>query len=93
VPKSGLMVGLGETDEEVRGVINDLAGAGCDIVTMVNICDRPWPIRRWNATFPPPRSSRSTHATASVGGPHMYAAPLVRSSYNASLFAGGGRGH
>ena len=34
VSKSGLMVGLGETDEEVHGVLADLAAAGCDIVTI-----------------------------------------------------------
>ena len=34
VSKSGLMVGLGETDEEVHGVLADLAAVGCDIVTI-----------------------------------------------------------
>ena len=32
--KSGIMVGLGETDDEVRHVIRDLHAAGCDIVTV-----------------------------------------------------------
>ena len=34
VCKSGLMVGLGETDGEVCGVLEDLAAVGCDIVTI-----------------------------------------------------------
>ena len=34
VAKSGLMVGLGENDTEVEGVLADLADCGCDIVTI-----------------------------------------------------------
>jgi lipoic acid synthetase len=34
VVKSGLMLGIGETIEEVETAIRDLAGAGCDIVTL-----------------------------------------------------------
>src|SRR5690606_8060317 len=32
--KSGLMVGLGETEEQVKETLRDLHAAGCDIVTM-----------------------------------------------------------
>ena len=34
VVKSGLMVGLGETDEQIRETIGDLAEAGCGIMTI-----------------------------------------------------------
>src|SRR5262249_58413103 len=32
--KSGVMAGLGETDEELMAVFRDLRGAGCDILTL-----------------------------------------------------------
>ncbi len=34
IPKSGLMVGLGETEDEVQGVFEDLAAAGCEMLTI-----------------------------------------------------------
>ncbi|WP_319583579.1 lipoyl synthase [uncultured Pseudodesulfovibrio sp.] len=88
VAKSGLMVGLGETDDEVRGVIDDLADAGCDIVTIGQYM-RP--------SMAHPAVERYVHPEVfdqyarygeGRGVRHMYAAPLVRSSYNAALFAG-----
>jgi lipoic acid synthetase len=88
VAKSGLMVGLGETDGEVRGVIDDLADAGCDIVTVGQYM-RP--------SMAHPAVERYVHPEVfeeyarygeGRGVRHMYAAPLVRSSYNAALFAG-----
>jgi lipoic acid synthetase len=90
VAKSGLMVGLGETDEEVRGVIDDLAAAGCDIVTIGQYM-RP--------SLAHPAVERYVHPEVfdeyarygeGLGVRYMYAAPLVRSSYNAALFAGVG---
>ncbi|EPR41438.1 Lipoyl synthase [Desulfovibrio sp. X2] len=86
--KSGIMVGLGETDEEVRGVIRDLHAASCDIVTVGQYM-RP--------SLAHPAVQRYVHPDVfeeyaaygrSLGVPHMFCAPLVRSSYNAALFAG-----
>jgi len=86
--KSGLMVGLGETDEEVRGVVSDLAAIGCDIVTIGQYM-RPSmahpPVVRY---VHPDLFGEYAQYGESRGVPHMYAAPLVRSSYNAALFAG-----
>lgn len=91
VAKSGLMVGLGEADAQVRGVIDDLAGVGCDIVTVGQYM-RP--------SMAHPAVVRYVHPEVfdeyarygeSRGVRHMYAAPLVRSSYNAALFAGAGK--
>ncbi|WP_320174543.1 lipoyl synthase [Maridesulfovibrio sp.] len=88
IAKSGLMVGLGENDEEVQGVIDDLANIGCDIVTIGQYM-RP--------SLKHPEVLRYVHPDVfeeyacygiAKGVPHMYSAPLVRSSYNAALFAG-----
>ncbi|MCT4626386.1 lipoyl synthase [Halodesulfovibrio sp.] len=87
VAKSGLMVGLGETDDEVRGVIDDLAAINCDIVTIGQYM-RP--------SMKHPAVERYVHPDVfeeyaqygkSKGIPHVFSAPLVRSSYNAALFA------
>jgi lipoic acid synthetase len=83
VPKSGLMVGLGETDEEVRGVLRDLADAGCRIATVGQYM-RP------SRNHPP--VERYVHPDVfelyavwgrEAGLEFVFSAPLVRSSYNA----------
>ena len=87
IAKSGLMVGLGEDDEQVRGVIDDLAAIDCDIVTVGQYM-RP--------SLKHPAVLRYVHPDvfeeyaqygSKKGIKHMYSAPLVRSSYNAALFA------
>lgn len=87
--KSGLMVGLGETDDQVRAVVRDLAGAGCDIVTIGQYM-RP--------SLDHPAVKRYVHPDVFVeygdfgrvlGIPHMFSEPLVRSSYNAAMFTRG----
>lgn len=83
VCKSGLMVGLGETDGEVCGVLEDLAAVGCDIVTIGQYMQ---PSRRH------PQVERYVHPDVfaayarkgrELGIPFVFSAPLVRSSYNA----------
>ncbi|WP_320006087.1 lipoyl synthase [Maridesulfovibrio sp.] len=88
IAKSGLMVGLGETDEEVRGVVDDLAAIDCDIVTigqyMRPSMQHPAVLRYVH----PDMFEEYTRYGKGKGVAHMYSAPLVRSSYNAALFAG-----
>lgn len=83
VPKSGLMVGLGETDDEVRRVLADLAGAGCRIATVGQYMR---PSRNH------PSVERYVHPDVfeqyavwgrEAGLEYVFSAPLVRSSYNA----------
>ncbi|QGY41872.1 lipoyl synthase [Pseudodesulfovibrio cashew] len=92
VAKSGLMVGLGETDDEVLGVIEDLSAVGCDIVTvgqyMRPSMSHPAVVRY---VHPDVFREYARHGEEK-GVAHMYSAPLVRSSYNAALFAGIGKG-
>jgi lipoic acid synthetase len=89
--KSGLMVGLGETDEEVAPVLADLRGAGVDIVTIGQYL-RPTrshePVRRYVT----PEAFRGFEAQArAIGFPTVYSGVFVRSSFNAEeVFRGGG---
>ena len=87
--KSGLMVGLGETDDEVREVVCNLRDHGCTIVTIGQYM-RP--------SMEHPAVKRYVHPDVfaeygkygeSIGIPHVFSEPLVRSSYNASKFIGG----
>jgi len=84
VTKSGLMVGLGETDAEVLEVLRDLRGVGVDIVTIGQYL-RPtrahMPVARYVA--PPGFRAFEQHAR-SLGFGTVYAGVFVRSSFNAS---------
>jgi lipoyl synthase len=81
--KSGLMLGLGETDAEVDGVLRDLRAAGVDIVTLGQYL-RPTrehaPVERY--VTPDGFRSLETRARA-LGFPTVYAGVFVRSSFNA----------
>lgn len=83
VAKSGLIVGLGETDDEVDGVLADLAAIGVDIVTIGQYL-RPtthhMPVARW---VEPDAFSRWAAVGRELGIGHVEASPLTRSSYHA----------
>ena len=84
--KSGLMVGLGETDEELLRAVKDLAAVRCDIVTVGQYMrpTREHPeVRRY---VHPDVFEEYAEAGKKLGVPQMYCAPLVRSSYNAAKF-------
>ncbi|TQS46134.1 lipoyl synthase [Cryptosporangium phraense] len=88
VTKSNLILGLGETDSEVRSALADLREAGCDIVTITQYLrptPRHHPVERW--VRPEEFVSLAAEATA-MGFAGVLAGPLVRSSYRAGrLFA------
>jgi lipoic acid synthetase len=81
--KSGLIVGMGETDDEVEGALADLAGVGVDIVTIGQYL-RPTtnhlPVARWvePATF-----AHFADVGHGLGIGHVESSPLTRSSYHA----------
>jgi lipoic acid synthetase len=81
--KSGLIVGMGETVEEVDGCLADLAGVGVDIITIGQYL-RPTtnhlPVARW---VEPPEFTRWKQLGESFGIGHVEASPLTRSSYHA----------
>jgi lipoic acid synthetase len=81
--KSGLMVGLGETDAEVGEVLADLRAAGVDIVTIGQYL-RPTrghaPVERY---LSPGAFVRLEERARALGFPTVYAGVFVRSSFNA----------
>jgi lipoic acid synthetase len=81
--KSGLIVGMGETEEEVLGTLADLGAVGVDIVTIgqyLRPTARHRPIHRY---VTPPEFDRYRVAGERFGIAHVEAGPLVRSSYHA----------
>lgn len=84
--KSGLMVGLGETPEEVHETLQDLKNAGCTIVTIGQYL-QPTKQKLLVKSFVTPADFESfANYGREIGIPHVYAGPFVRSSYNADLF-------
>ncbi len=82
--KSGLMVGLGETREELSQAMRDLREAGVDILTVGQYL-RPSPRHTPVVRYLPPAEFEEIAAEArEMGFRSVAAAPFVRSSYNAS---------
>ncbi|NLU49814.1 MAG: lipoyl synthase [Syntrophomonadaceae bacterium] len=79
--KSGLMLGLGETSEEVVQVMADLREAGCQVVTMGQyLC--PSPRHLPVVEYITPDTFKSLEETGyEMGFAAVHAGPLVRSSY------------
>jgi lipoic acid synthetase len=87
--KSGLMVGLGETADEVRAVLGDLRAAGCDILTIGQYL-APSSAHLAVARFVEPAEFAAWEAEArALGFAAVASGPFVRSSYQAeSVFLG-----
>jgi len=80
--KSGLMVGLGETRDEIVAVLSDLRDAGCQFVTIGQYL-RPTPkqvevVRYWS-----PEEFADLEKAGTNLGLEVFAGPFVRSSYRA----------
>src|SRR6266851_6700897 len=83
VTKSSVMVGIGETDEEVVETLSDLRGAGVDIVTLGQYL-RPSPKHHEVLRFVTPETFAEFERVAlSMGFLYAASGPLVRSSYKA----------
>ncbi|MGB0564341.1 MAG: lipoyl synthase [Spirulinaceae cyanobacterium] len=81
--KSGLMVGLGETDAEVRAVMADLRRVHCDILTIGQYL-QPTAKHLGVAEFIPPEQFDAWRQYgAEIGFLQVVASPLTRSSYHA----------
>ena len=84
VTKSGLMVGLGETLEELRVVLHDLRDAGCDLLTLGQYLapsDRHHPVVRF---VPPDEFDQLAGDAERMGFKAWASGPYVRSSYHAA---------
>ena len=81
--KSGLMLGLGETESEVRSAMRDLRGAGVTMLTIgqyIAPTERHFPVDRW---VEPAEFAAFADEARALGFTFVKSAPLVRSSYNA----------
>ncbi|OGO40070.1 MAG: lipoyl synthase [Chloroflexi bacterium RBG_16_57_8] len=84
ITKSGMMVGLGETTEEVLGVMKDLRESGCDLLTIGQYL-QPSPAHHPVARFVTPQEfSEYEVAGREMGFAGVASAPLVRSSFQAA---------
>lgn len=86
--KSGLMLGLGESADEVRAALRDLRGAGVALLTLGQYL-RPsadhLPMERW---VPPAEFAAWAAEARALGFEEVASGPLVRSSYRAEQLAG-----
>jgi lipoic acid synthetase len=85
--KSGLMLGLGETDEELFDTLADLLEAGCEMLTLGQYL-RPTPEHLPVARYLPPEEFDALGAAARrMGFAQVASGPFVRSSYHAREMA------
>ncbi|GAA3011654.1 lipoic acid synthetase [Actinokineospora diospyrosa] len=83
VTKSNLILGMGETPDEVTEALSDLHEAGCDIITITQYLRpsvRHHPVDRW---VKPEEFLAHKETAESLGFAGVMAGPLVRSSYRA----------
>jgi lipoic acid synthetase len=81
--KSGLMLGLGESEAEVMTLMADLCAAGCDLVTIgqyLRPSQKHLPVERF---YRPDEFERFVERGRELGFRHVEVGPLVRSSYHA----------
>ena len=87
--KSGIMVGLGESFEEVVELMKDLRAVSCDIMTIGQYLQphaRRLPVERY---VTPAEFDRWRDIGMSMGFQHVQSSPLTRSSYHAREQANG----
>lgn len=83
VTKSNLILGMGETNEEVIQALTDLHGAGCQLITITQYLRpsvRHHPVERW---VKPDEFVMLESAARKIGFLGVMSGPLVRSSYRA----------
>ena len=83
ITKSNLILGLGETTDEVVQALQDLRSVDCDLVTITQYLrpsPRHHPVERW---VPPEEFVDLQRTAADLGFAGVLSGPLVRSSYRA----------
>jgi lipoic acid synthetase len=84
--KSGIMLGLGETDEEVLTAMSDLRSVGCDILTLGQYLQptlKHLPVAEY---VTPEKFDDFGNRAREMGFVHVASGPMVRSSYHADDF-------
>jgi lipoic acid synthetase len=87
--KSGLMLGLGETFEEIEAVLKDLREHGCDMLTLGQYLQpsrHHLPVARY---VTPEEFAALGERARALGFANVASGPMVRSSYHADLQAAG----
>ena len=87
--KSGLMVGLGETIEEVQAVMQDLRHHEVDMLTIGQYLQPSRDHLAVHRFVHPSEFEELRHHGESLGFTHVASGPMVRSSYHADLQASG----
>ena len=90
--KSGLVVGMGETDDEILATLADLAGIGVEIVIIgqyLRPTSHHLPVARW---VTPEQFDTYRVAGEALGIAHVESSPLTRSSYHARQAADAAEG-
>jgi lipoic acid synthetase len=82
--KSGVMLGLGETPDEVRAVLADLREAGCAYLSLGQYLAPSRKHRAVAAFIPPETFDRLKEDALRLGFAHVESGPYVRSSYHAA---------
>jgi len=83
VTKSNLILGMGEEDAEIDQALQDLVGAGCDLITITQYLrpsPRHHPVVRW---VEPAQFDHWSERAESLGFAGVMSGPMVRSSYRA----------
>jgi lipoic acid synthetase len=82
--KSGLMIGLGETEDEILQTCRDLRDIGCDVLTIGQYLQPApdcAPVARY---YPPAEFGELARTARDMGFLSVASGPFVRSSYNAA---------
>lgn len=82
--KSGLMIGLGETFEDIEQTLVDLKNVGCDILTIGQYIQPSKAHLEVSKYYTPEEYENLKQLAKKVGIKHYQIGPLVRSSYRAS---------
>ncbi len=84
ITKSGLMIGLGETFEDIEETLIDLKNAGCDILTIGQYIQPSKAHLEVSKYYTPEEYEKLKSLAGQIGIKHYQIGPLVRSSYRAA---------
>ena len=84
--KSGMMLGLGEREEEVLQAMRDLRAAGCDILTLGQYLQPNLKLLPVQEFVSPEKFTEYKVRAEAMGFVHVASGPMVRSSYHADEF-------
>jgi len=84
IAKSGIMLGLGETEKEVYETMDDLKSVGCKVLTIGQYLQPTWDNIEVTEYVTPEQFKKYEEVGLKKGFRHVESTPLVRSSYHAA---------